>query len=286
MVRRKAGLPDFMKMKHDNHFVDEISRRTKTSVIRNIPISRLIPNPQQPRKDLGDLEELVNSIKEKGIIEPIIVKPKDGKFEIIAGERRYTAAKKAGLKEIPCIEYDVAENEALELSLIENMQRKDLTVLEQANTIRDFEEIYGYTHEEIAKKIGKSRVTVTELIRIGNIPEEIQKICNELKINSKSFLLQLAKLDNIDDMKKVLGQYKEKPITRDELREKSKTRELDKLHEKPIKFNFTTEDKKIKINFNIIDKKISKQEIIKTLEELIKNIKENKIKDLEKIFKA
>jgi len=285
MAKRKAGLPDFIKMKHDNHFVDEISRRTKTSVIRNIPISNISPNPQQPRKDLGDLNELVDSIKEKGVIEPIIVKPKDNKFEIIAGERRYQASKIAGLKEIPCIEYDVAENEALELSLIENIQRKDLTILEQANTIRDFEEIYGYTHEEIAKKIGKSRVTVTELIRIGNIPEEIQKICNDLKINSKSFLLQLAKLDNIDDMKKVLTQYKEKPITRDELREKSKTRELDKLNEKPIKFNFTTEDNKIRIKFNIIDKNLSKESLINTLEELIKKIKENKIKDLSKLLK-
>lgn len=285
MGKRKAGLPDFIKMKHDNHFVDEISRRTKTSVIRNIPITRILPNPQQPRKDLGDLSELVDSIKEKGIIEPIIVKPKDGKFEIIAGERRYTASKIAGLKEIPCIEYDVAENEALELSLIENMQRKDLTVLEQANTIRDFEEIYGYTHEEIAKKIGKSRVTVTELIRIGNLPVEIQKICNNLKINSKSFLLQLAKLDNIDDMKKVLEQYKNKPITRDELREKSKTRELDKFNEKPIKFNFTTEDNKIKIKINISDKNLSKENLINILEELINKIKENEIKDLKKLFK-
>ena len=285
MGKRKAGLPDFIKMKHDNHFVDEISRRTKTSVIRNIPITRILPNPQQPRKDLGDLSELVDSIKEKGIIEPIIVKPKDGKFEIIAGERRYTASKIAGLKEIPCIEYDVAENEALELSLIENMQRKDLTVLEQANTIRDFEEIYGYTHEEIAKKIGKSRVTVTELIRIGNLPVEIQKICNNLKINSKSFLLQLAKLDNIDDMKKVLEQYKNKPITRDELREKSKTRVLDKFNEKPIKFNFTTEDNKIKIKINISDKNLSKENLINILEELINKIKENEIKDLKKLFK-
>jgi len=153
-MHKKVGLPEFIKMKHDYHLVDEISLRTKTPVTRNIPIEKINTNPLQPRKDMGDLTELTNSIREKGIIEPVIVRPKEGHFEIVAGERRYQAAKLAGMNEIPCIEHDIPDNEALELSIVENIQRKDLNVFEQAQSIMSLAEIYGYSHEEIAKKIG------------------------------------------------------------------------------------------------------------------------------------
>jgi ParB family chromosome partitioning protein len=92
---KKVGLPEFIKMKHDHHLVDEISLRTKTPVIRNIPIEKISTNQMQPRRDMGDLTELTDSIRENGIIEPVIVRPKDGNFEIIAGERRFRAAKEA-----------------------------------------------------------------------------------------------------------------------------------------------------------------------------------------------
>ena len=85
---KKVGLPDYVKFKHDTHLVDEISMRTRTEIIRNIPIERISTNVLQPRKDLGDLSELSESIKEKGILEPVLVRPKNGQFEIIAGENR------------------------------------------------------------------------------------------------------------------------------------------------------------------------------------------------------
>jgi ParB family chromosome partitioning protein len=271
---KKVGLPDFIKMKHDYHLVDEISLRTKTPVTRNIPIEKIITNQLQPRKDMGDLTELIESIQEKGIIEPVIVRPKEGYFEIVAGERRYRAARQAGISEIPCIEHDIPDNEALELSIVENVQRKDLNVFEQAQSIMSLAEIYGYSHEEIAKKIGKSRVTVSELIRITDLPMDIKQKCLEMEINSKTFLLELTKLEDPEKMEEILRQYGQKSFSRDEIKQQRK-----KQTQKIFKFNFVSEDKSIKINFHCRQEKVAKESIISILEKLILDIKEDKIKD-------
>ncbi|MCP4146518.1 MAG: ParB/RepB/Spo0J family partition protein, partial [bacterium] len=221
-MARKVGLPDFVKSKYDNHFVDEISTRTRTVVVRNIPLQKVIANVLQPRKDFGDLTELSESIKEKGILEPVLIRPRNGQFEIIAGERRFKAAKLAGLQEIPCIEFDVPDNEVLELSIVENIQRKDLNVYEQAYSLKSLSEIYGYTHQEIAQKIGKSRVTVSELIRVTDLPHEILVKCAELNINSKTFLLELVKLESVEQMEVILNDYSNKPFSRDKIKEQRK----------------------------------------------------------------
>jgi ParB family chromosome partitioning protein len=273
-MHKKVGLPEFIKMKHDYHLVDEISLRTKTPVTRNIPIDKIIANQLQPRKDMGDLTELSCSIREKGIIEPVIVRPKEGHFEIIAGERRYQAAKLAGMSEIPCIEHDIPDNEALELSIVENIQRKDLNVLEQAHSIMSLAEIYGYSHEEIAKKIGKSRVTVSELIRITDLPGEIKQKCLEMAIDSKTFLLELTKLEDPEKMALVLDQYSKKPFSRDEIKQ-----QRNKQTAKVLKFHFISDDKSIKVNFNCQREKVDKENIISFLERLIVDIKEDKIKN-------
>jgi ParB family transcriptional regulator, chromosome partitioning protein len=272
-MSKKVGLPEFIKMKHDYHLVDEISLRTKTPVIRNIPVEKIIANQMQPRRDMGDLLELTDSIRENGIIEPVIVRPRDGNFEIIAGERRYRAAKEAGLHEIPCIEHDVPDNEALEISIIENIQRKDLNVFEQAQSIRSLAEIYGYTHEEIAKKIGKSRVTVSELARITDLPEEIKQKCQELGIDSKTFLLELTKMEEVEKMEEILHQYGKKPFSRDEIKQQRKVGP-----QKTFKFNFVSDDKNIKINFHFKQESVDKENVIAILQKLIQDIRDNKIK--------
>lgn len=273
-MHKKVGLPEFIKMKHNYHLVDEISLRTKTPVTRNIPIEKIITNQLQPRKDMGDLTELTNSIREKGIIEPVIVRPKEGYFEIIAGERRYRAAKQAGMSEIPCIEHDIPDNEAMELSIVENIQRKDLNVFEQAQSIMSLAEIYGYSHEEIANKIGKSRVTVSELIRITDLPIEIKQKCLEMAINSKSFLLELTKIADPEKMAAILSQYNQKAFSRDEIKQQ-RTKQISKV----FKFNFVSDDKNIKINFHCQQEKVDKGNIIAVLEKLILDIKDNKIKN-------
>jgi ParB family chromosome partitioning protein len=272
-MHKKVGLPEFIKMKHDYHLVDEISLRTKTPVTRNIPVEKIVANQLQPRKDMGDLAELTESIREKGIIEPVIVRPKEGHYEIIAGERRYRAAKQAGMNEIPCIEHDIPDNEALELSIVENIQRKDLNVFEQAQAIMSLAEIYGYSHEEIAKKIGKSRVTVSELIRITDLPADIKEKCLEMEINSKTFLLELTKIEDPEKMTAILNQYSQKSFSRDEIKQQRK-----KQVSKIFKFNFISEDKKIKINFHCQQEKVDKENIIAVLEKLILDLKDNKIK--------
>jgi len=129
---KKTGLPDTLSLRHDKHFVDFIADRARGPTIRMIPINKIDPNPRQARSELGNIKELMLSIKNKGILEPILVRPKEGRYEIIAGERRYMASKRIGLNEIPCIEMNVEDNEALELALIENLQRKDLDVFEEA----------------------------------------------------------------------------------------------------------------------------------------------------------
>ncbi len=276
-MAKKVGLPDFIKMKHDHHLVDEISLRSRTPVIRNVPIDKIVPNQMQPRRDMGDLTELTDSIRENGIIEPVIVKPRDGNFEIIAGERRYRAAKEAGMSEIPCIEHDIPDNEALEMSIVENIQRKDLNVFEQAYSIRSLAEIYGYTHEEIAKKIGKSRVTVSELIRVTDLPEEIREKCLQLGIDSKTFLLELTKVGELDKMEEILCQYGKKPFSREGIKEQRKN---PATAPKAFKFNFVSDDKKVKINFQFKQEKVDRERVIAVLEKLIKDIKENKLKNL------
>jgi ParB family chromosome partitioning protein len=277
---KKVGLPDFVKSKFDNHFVEELSARTRTPVIRNIPINKLTANVHQPRKDFGDLAELADSIKEKGILEPLLIRPKNGKFEIVAGERRFRAAQMAGLSEIPCIEHDIADNEALEISIIENIQRKDLNVYEQAFSIKSFADMYGYTHQEIAQKIGKSRVTITELIRITDLPEEILERCMELKINSKTFLQELVKLESIEQMKEMLENYSEEPFSRDKIKEKRKAQKERKTTGKSAKtfrFNLTSEDKSVKIKFDIKSQEADKNKIIAILEKLVSDLKEDKV---------
>src|SRR5687767_8967517 len=182
-----------VKMRHDAHYVEQIAARSR-SVGRTIPITSIYPNPEQPRSDFGDLAELTESIKEKGVLEPLLVRPDDdGKFMIIAGERRWRASQAAGLTDVPCIEMKVDEKGLAEIALIENLQRKDLTVWEEADGLAALKEKFGYTQDEIAQKISKGRTTVTELLTIAGLPSEIRKKCRELNISAKAMLLEVAR---------------------------------------------------------------------------------------------
>src|SRR6266498_2072727 len=148
-------------MRHDSHYVEELSQHAPVAVGRMIGLDKIDPNPEQPRVDFGDLTELTASIAEKGVLEPLLVKPSrlTGRWMIIAGERRYRAARAAGLTEVPCVEMDIDAGGVAEIALIENMQRKDLTVWEEADGLLALCDRFGYTHEEVARKVGKSRST-------------------------------------------------------------------------------------------------------------------------------
>lgn len=238
-------MPVSVGMRHDSHYVEELSKPNKT-VGKIIAINLLEPNPEQPRVEIGNLEELSDSIREKGILEPILVKPDrlTGNYLIIAGERRWRAANLAGLREVPCIELDIDAQSIAEIALIENLQRKDLTVWEEADGLAALREKFGYKHEEIAKKISKSRSTVTELLSIAGIPHEIRTKCRAQNFNSKSNLLEVARqfdvnamngfLDNLqkphdknpasgDDFPRESSRAKKNKIFNDELTAKNQT---------------------------------------------------------------
>ena len=196
-----------MQMRHDSHYVDVLSTSNR-SIGRTIPIDQIEPNPDQPRREIGDLSKLSASIREKGVLEPLLVKPDPihGGYMIIAGERRFRASKLAGLTEVPCIEMDLDEQGVAEIALIENLQRKDLTVWEEADGLKALADKYGYKQEEIAKKISKSRTTVAELMTVAGLPAAIREKCREAKISSKSALLEIARQFDEDAMFEFLEQ--------------------------------------------------------------------------------
>ncbi|HEY5998926.1 MAG TPA: ParB/RepB/Spo0J family partition protein [bacterium] len=142
-----------------------------------LELSKIVPSPHQPRKEFptDKLNELTASIAAKGVIQPIIVRPlDDGRYELIAGERRWRAAKQAGLARIPAVVRSVESADAMEMSLIENVQREDLNPIETARGYQHIADTLDFTHEEIAARVGKDRSSVTNLIRLLTLPEEIQ----------------------------------------------------------------------------------------------------------------
>ena len=270
---RKSGLPDDLKMRHDDHYVELISSRDYSPRIRMISVDKIDPSPQQARSELGNIQELMASIQEKGILEPILIRRKNDRFEIIAGERRFQAGKNVGLEEVPCIEMNVSDNEAMELALIENMQRKDLDVFEEADGLSALADIYGYNHDQIAKKIGKARSTITEIMSIGKIPIEIRNICNEFNIRSRGTLVEIAKQKNKDDMYRLVSQVKQRDLRREDTRDLSK--QIKGKIKRPEKFiyNYQKKDRSCRVKIEFKKQKVTKEEIISLLEEMIKKLK-------------
>ena len=195
MSTKRSGLPVIVKMRHDAHYVEEITARSGAAIGRMIAVDLLQPNGEQPRKDRGDLQGLTESVREKGVLEPLLVRPlrDSGRYLIISGERRYFAARAAGLAELPCIEKDVGEAETLEIALIENLQRKDLTPFEEADGIQALGDRFSLTHEQIGQRLGKGRSSVTEALSLRSIPDGIKAFCIENGVLSKSQLLQVAR---------------------------------------------------------------------------------------------
>lgn len=197
----KKGLPQGLKMRHDSHYVEELTQ-SHNFIGRIIPVLKIEPNPQQPRVEMGDLSELVASIREKGVLEPLLVKPlsASGRWLIIAGERRWRAAQMAGLTEVPCVELNVGDREIAEIALIENLQRKDLTVWEEAEAYEALCQRFKYTHEDLAKKLSKSRSSITETLTIASLPANIKQKCIDAGISSKAAILKVARKFDTNEM--------------------------------------------------------------------------------------
>lgn len=146
--------------------------------IVRIPVGEIRPNAFQPRKGFGGeaFEDLVRSVREHGVLQPITVRPADGGYELVAGERRWRACTQAGLGVVPAIVRDIGDDEALTLALVENIQREDLNAIEKAQAFGEMSERFGITQEEIARRTGKDRSTVANFLRLLDLPEEVQAL--------------------------------------------------------------------------------------------------------------
>ncbi len=162
--------------------IGDVSKITKSN---KISISSIVRNKHQPRKNFNkdQMEELTNSIKERGIIQPIIVRKKSDKYEIIAGERRWQAAQNAGLHEIPVVEIEADDLKSLEFAIVENVQRDDLNPIEEANGYKRLIDEFQYDQDKVAKFIGKSRAHITNCLRLLTLPAEVIKLIEEKRLS-------------------------------------------------------------------------------------------------------
>jgi ParB family transcriptional regulator, chromosome partitioning protein len=156
---------------------------------RRVPIEFLKPNPRNPRQSFSEaeLEELADSIKDRGIIQPIVVRPLRGAadtFEIIAGERRWRAAQRAGLHDVPVVSIDATDGESLELAIIENVQRADLNAIEEAAAYHELMDRFAYTQERVAQELGKSRSHVANTLRLLKLPESVKAMIRDGRLSA------------------------------------------------------------------------------------------------------
>jgi ParB family chromosome partitioning protein len=262
-------------MRHDSHYVEELAGPRPNPVGRFIPVEQIDPNPEQPRVEFGELEELTASIREKGVLEPLLVKhlKSSGRWMIIAGERRWRAAREAGLREVPCVEMDVDDSSIAEIALIENMQRKDLTPWEEADGLFALCSRYGYTHEDVAKKVGKSRSTVTEALSIAALPEVVREQCRRADINAKSTLLQIVRQPDLPSMLSLVEEISRKGLSRDGARAARRGqgeavgREKNEGEREKIgrKFRYELPDKTVRLELRFAQGEPVRSEVIRAL---------------------
>ena len=267
----KRGLPETLRMRHDEHYVDALATSAAEPVGRMLPIELLDPNPGQPRQVMGDLSELMASVSEKGIIEPLIVRPHAGRFQIIAGERRYHAAVQVGLREVPVVIREVDDREVMELALVENLQRKDLTAFEESEALQQLAQRCGYTHEDMARKLGKSRTSITESLSLGNMPEDVRNLCRLADITSKSTLLQIVRQG---DPKKMLALVEkltsQGTATRADVRKETAK---PTARAKSYVFAFRPPTKAFDLRLSFKKSKVERDEIIEALENIIRELR-------------
>jgi len=263
-------------MRHDAHYIESLTTYSGAAIGRMIPVEKIRPNPDQPRKALGDLRELTESIREKGVLEPLLVRyvPREECYYIISGERRYHASRAAGLREVPCIEKIADDAETLELALIENIQRKDLTPFEEADGLHRLATQFEYTHEDVAKKIGRARSSVTETLTLRGIPEQLRRKCLEHGVLSKSLLLQIARQPTDKKMNEMLQRILHGGLNRDEARRERRDDQQTALRPRPFLFHFEPEDESFKFRIQFRKSHITREELIATLREILASLEQ------------
>ena len=261
-------------MRHDEHYVETLAASAGAPLGLIVPIDLLDPNPGQPRQLMGDLSELMASIAEKGIIEPLIVRQLGNRYQIIAGERRYHAAVQVGLREVPVIPREADDAEVMEIALIENLQRKDLTAFEEAEALDQLAQKCRYTHEDMARKLGKSRTSVTESLSLNNMPKEVRNLVGWPTLRSKSTLLQIVRQSDPEKMLALVQKMAAHgTVTRNDVRaETAKST----AKPKPFVFAFRAPTKTFQLRMSFRKGRVEKSEIIAALENIIQELRSGK----------
>jgi len=266
-------------MRADSHFVDHITSGRSTAVGRMIEADRIDPNPTQPRREMRDLDELVGSIRERGILEPLLVRPLEtGRFQIIAGERRFQAAKQVGLTMVPCVELEVDDRGCLEISLVENLQRRDLTPFEEAEAVNRLVEEFSYTHEQIARKLGRSRTSVTEILSLNRMPQTVKDACRRADITAKSTLMEIVRQPDEATMLALVAAVSSEALTRDEVRERKKdaagaANAVQRL--RPFVFRYKPRDRDFSLSLKFDRETVEPTDLIRTLEGIIADLRDD-----------
>lgn len=271
----KRGLPASVRMRHDEHYVEALASSAGSPVGRLVPIDQIEPNPNQPRQVMGDLSELMASIAEKGIIEPLVVRQRGPRFQIVAGERRYQAAVQVGVREVPVVIRDVDDTELIEIALIENLQRKDLTPFEEAEAMQSLAERCSYTHEDLARRLGKSRTSITESLSLANMPDEVRNLCRLADITAKSLLLQIVRQGDSRKMIALVEKIaREGVTTRQQVREA--TQKPRPGRPKAYVFAYRPETRAFNLRLSFKKSRVDRDEIITALEAIIAELKSAK----------
>ena len=269
----RRGLPSAVTMRHDEHYVETLAASSGTPIGRMVPIDQVNPNPNQPRQVMGDLSELMASIAEKGIIEPLIVRQRRGRFQIVAGERRYQAAAQVGLREVPVMIRDVDDGELIEIALIENIQRKDLSPFEEAEALHSLATDHGYKHEELARRLGKSRSSVTESLSLNAMPDQVRELCRLADITSKSLLLQVVRQGDTKEMIALVEQLTRGagPTTREQARAAAAGPKPGRP--RAFIFKYVPPAKTFNLSLKFRKSRVKRDEIITALTEIIEDLK-------------
>lgn len=263
METKKKALGKGLEQLFSNNVIDfdnfekEIVEDNKNN-ITEVNLSEIRSNPYQPRKTFNDdsLQELATSIKQYGIVEPVIVKKSVKGYELIAGERRCKAAKLAGLKTVPAVIKEFNDQEMMEIALIENIQREDLNPIDEANSILNIINMRGWTQEEFATFFGKSRSYVTNILGLLNLPDDIKKMVIDKSL-SMSHARILSKIENEEQVRLLANKI---------VRDKINVRELEKI---------VSSDESLEKRKPIVNKKVDSN--LKIYEEAFSDITGNKV---------
>jgi ParB family chromosome partitioning protein len=274
----RGGLPERKRMRHDAHYVDALSSHGMEPVGRHVPVMAIEPNPLQPRSQVGDLTELISSVKEKGVLEPLIVRTlDDGTVQLIAGERRLRAAQAAELKSVPCIEIEADDGEALEIALVENIQRRDLNPFEEADGFSALCQRFGHTHEQLASKLGRSRSGVSEMLAVGKIPAPVRDLCFQHSVLSQSALLQVARAGSREKMEATVLKIAAGGADREQLVKDRRVETAGKVkpgRPKHYRFKWQPEEKSFAVQVQFRKSRVSKAEVIGALRSMLEQLEE------------